>query len=95
MKQRSPATSPVEAPSSRFIFGSRAVRFADREAQEDSDWDIIGSVGAWEDVIAGKENLSVALRSGQLRYCDRAEAGPTTALTRLRVLADLLGLTGW
>ena len=100
MKQRSPATSPVEAPSSRFIFGSRAVRFADREAQEDSDWDIISSVGAWEDVIAGRQNLSVAFRSGHLRYCDRDEAGSGTAgsrqsLTRLRVLADLLGLTGW
>ena len=76
-------------------FGARTVRFANRDAQEHSDWDIIGSVGAWEDVIAGKENLSVALRSGQLRYCDRAEAGPTTAQSRLRVLADLLGLTDW
>ena len=81
-------------------FGSRAMRFADREAQEDSDWDIISSVGAWEDVIAGRQNLSVAFRSGQLRYCDRDEAGSGTAgsrqsLTRLRVLADLLGLTGW
>jgi putative sterol carrier protein len=76
------------------------VRFADREAQENSDWDIIGSVEAWEDVIAGKQNLSVAFRSGQLRYCDRDESGPMTAgsrqsLTRIRVLADLLGLTDW
>ena len=76
-------------------FGSRTVRFADRGTQETSDWDIIGSVEVWEDVIAGKQNLSVALRSGRLRYCDRDESGPTTAESRLRVLADLLGLTDW
>ena len=53
-----------------------------------------GSVEAWEDVIAGKQNLSVALRSCQLRYCDRDESGPMTAGSRLRVLADLLDLAG-
>jgi Sulfotransferase family len=84
-------------PSEHWLvdFGSRTVRFANREAQENSDWDIIGSVGVWEDVIAGKQNLSVALRSGQFRYCDRDESGPMTAEPRLRVLADLLGLTDW
>jgi hypothetical protein len=73
-------------------FGSRTVRFANRDAEHNSDWDIIGSVAAWEDVIAGRQNLSVALRSGQLRYCDRDESGPMTAEPRLRVLSDLLGL---
>ena len=84
-------------PSEHWLadFGSRTVRFASRDAQETSDWDIIGSVEAWQDVIAGKQNLSVALRSGQLRYCDRDESGPMTAESRLRVLADLLGLTDW
>jgi protein-tyrosine sulfotransferase len=84
-------------PSEHWLvdLGRRTVRFGNRDAQENSDWDIIGSVEAWEDVIAGKQNLSVALRSYQLRYCDRDEAGPTTAESRLRVLADLLGLTDW
>ena len=90
------AADPCQ-PSEHWLvdFGSRAVRFASRDAQENSDWDIIGSVEVWEDVIAGKQNLSVAFRSGQLRYCDRDESGPMTAESRLRVLADLLGLTGW
>jgi protein-tyrosine sulfotransferase len=84
-------------PSEHWLvdFGSQTVRFASREAQENSDWDIIGSVEAWQDVIAGKQNLSVALRSGHLRYCDRDESGPMTAESRLGVLADLLGLTSW
>jgi hypothetical protein len=84
-------------PSEHWLvdFGNRTVRFADRDAQENSDWDIIGSVEAWQDVIAGKQNLSVAFRSYQLRYCDRDESGPMTAEPRLRVLADLLGLTDW
>jgi hypothetical protein len=53
-------------PSEHWLvdFGRRAVRFASRDAQETSDWDIIGSVEAWEDVLAGKQNLSVAFRSG-------------------------------
>jgi hypothetical protein len=84
-------------PSEHWLvdFGSRTVRYANRDAQENSDWDIIGSVEAWEDVIAGKQNLSVALRSYQLRYCDRDESGPVAAESRLRVLADLLGLANW
>ena len=90
------ATDPRQ-PSEHWLvdFGSRTVRFASRDAQENSDWDIIGSAEVWEDVIAGKQNLSVALRSYQLRYCDRDESGPAAAESRLRVLADLLGLTDW
>ena len=40
----------------------RTVSFVNRAAQEDSDWDIIGSAGAWEQVISDKINLSAALR---------------------------------
>ena len=51
--------------------------FVSPAAQQDSDWDIIGSADAWEEVIAGKLNLSAALRACQLRYCDSAESdGP-------------------
>jgi Sulfotransferase family len=73
----------------------RTVSFVNRAAQEDSDWDIIGSAGAWEQVISGKLNLSVALRACQLRYCDGDESGPLAADTRIRVLADLMTLTNW
>jgi hypothetical protein len=73
----------------------RTVSFASRAAQKDSDWDIIGSADAWEQVLAGKLNLSVALRSCQLRYCGGDESGPLAADTRIRVLADLMALTNW
>jgi hypothetical protein len=76
-------------------FKNRTVRLADRDAQEHSVWDIIGSTDAWEEVISGRQNLSVALRSCQLRYCDQDDSGPMVSESRLRVLADLLGLTGW
>jgi hypothetical protein len=75
---------------------NRTVSFTDGAAQEDSDWDVIGSATAWEQVIAGKLNLSVALRSAQLRYCDGDDPiGPVAAETRLAMLADLLGLAKW
>jgi len=74
----------------------RSVSFATRAAQEDSNWDVIGSTAAWEHVIAGTLNLSVALRSCQLRYCDSDDSGgPLAADTRITVLADLLGLVKW
>jgi hypothetical protein len=75
---------------------NRSVSFTDSTAQEDSDWDVIGSAAAWEQVISGKLNLSVALRSAQLRYCDGDDTtDPITADTRIAVLADLLGLAKW
>jgi Sulfotransferase family len=68
---------------------------AGREAQEKSDWDIVGSSDAWERIISNNLNLNVALRSCQLRYCDDAEAGPVAADTRLSILASLLGVANW
>jgi hypothetical protein len=74
----------------------RTVTFTGRAAQENSDWDIIGSADAWEEVIAGKLNLNVALRACQLRYCESSESGdPLTGDTRIGILADLLSLTHW
>jgi hypothetical protein len=66
-----------------------------REAQQDSDWDVIGAVAAWEQVIDGEVNLSVALRSCALRYCDNDETTPLAADTRMALLARVLGLTTW
>ena len=75
---------------------NRVVSLATSAAQEDSDWDVIGSAAAWEQVIEGKLNLSVALRAAQLRYCDGDDPGsPVAADTRIAVLADLLGLAQW
>lgn len=41
-----------------------------RDSQDLSDWDMVGSVDAWEQVIDRRLNLGVALRSCALRYCD-------------------------
>jgi Sulfotransferase family len=68
-------------------------------AAEDEDngtnWDIVGPAEAWEQILAGRMNLSVALRRNQLRYCEEEEAGPIVAETRAGMLADLLGLASW
>jgi hypothetical protein len=58
-------------------------------------WDIIASADTWGQVIAGRMNLSVALRRHQVRYCEQAETGPFVADTRMGMLADLLGLASW
>jgi hypothetical protein len=75
---------------------NRTVTFTSRAAQENSDWDIVGSAAAWEQVIAGQLNLNVALRACQLRYCEGDEPGSAlTGDTRIGILADLLALTHW
>jgi hypothetical protein len=66
-----------------------------REAQDKSDWDIVGSAATWERVIGRDLNLNVALRSCQLRYCDEADAGPVATDARLSILACLLGIPTW
>jgi len=75
--------------------GAATVAPAGRTAQENSDWDMVGSLDAWEKVIGGEVNLSVALRSCQLRYCDNGEATPLAADTRIGILASLLGVASW
>ena len=75
---------------------ARTVAFAGPAAQENSDWDIIGTEAAWEQVMAGKLNLSAALRSCQLRYCDSEDSGGQMASEqRIGILADLLGIAHW
>jgi sulfotransferase family protein len=65
------------------------------DEEEGSGWDVIASADAWEQMIAGKLNMSVALRRHELRYCDAGDAGPIAADARIGMLADLLGLTSW
>jgi len=74
---------------------ARTVSFTNRAAQENSDWDIIGSAEAWEQVIDHSLNIHVALRSCKLRYCDSGESGPLASDARLRILTDMLALTSW
>jgi protein-tyrosine sulfotransferase len=68
---------------------------ASQEAQDKSDWDMIGLADAWERVIGHDLNLNVALRSWQLRYCDETNAGVVVAEARTSILAFLLGLAAW
>ena len=75
--------------------GAATVTPAGKEAQEDSDWDIVGTVEAWENVIDHHVNLSVALRSCQLRYCDNGKATPLAADTRIAIVGQMLGLASW
>lgn len=60
-----------------------------------SNWDVVGSASAWEKVIGGTLNLSVALRTCQLRYCDDDEAGQHVSDGRIGILAELLALATW
>jgi Sulfotransferase family/SCP-2 sterol transfer family len=72
------------------------VTFVSQAAQEKSDWDIIGSAAAWDQVMAGKLNLSAALRSYQLRYCDNEESHDPLAMDRrIALLGSLLALANW
>jgi hypothetical protein len=79
----------------RVDLAAATVTQAGPEAQEDSHWDVIGAADAWDRVLDGQVNLSVALRSCQLRYCDNGEAAPLVADTRIATLARLLGLATW
>jgi Sulfotransferase family len=63
----------------------------------DSDWSVTGSVEAWQRVLSGDLNLSVAFRGGELRYADKGDhgVGSAGANTRVAMIADLLGITRW
>jgi hypothetical protein len=62
---------------------------------ETSDWDVIGSLDAWEQVMNRSLNLHVALRSCLLRYCDNGESAPMVTDMRIATLARLLDLASW
>jgi hypothetical protein len=90
-------TKGAERPAEYWMvdLGQATVLPVGREAQEDSDWDVIGTLDAWENVIDHRVNLSVALRSCDLRYCDNGETTPPAADARIGILGQLLGLSSW
>jgi len=90
-------TKGCERPAEYWLvdLGAATVTSVGREAQDSSDWDIIGSAYAWDQVIDGAVNFSVALRSCQLRYCDNGDSTVATADTRISMTAHLLGLVDW
>jgi protein-tyrosine sulfotransferase len=75
--------------------GQATVTWVGRDAQEDSDWDVIGTLETWHKVTGHQLNLSAALRSCQLRYCDNGEATPLAADTRISIVGELLGVANW
>jgi len=74
---------------------AETVSAAGHQAQDSSDWDVIGTLEAWEKVIDRQVNLSAALRSCDLRYCDDGETTHLATDTRIRLLGQLLGLASW
>jgi hypothetical protein len=90
-------TKGAQRPAEYWLvdLGAATVTAAGKQAQEDSDWDMIGSLEAWERVIDRQVNLSVALRACQLRYCDNGEAPALAADARIAVVGQLLGLGSW
>ncbi len=72
-----------------------AVTLTGPDAQQHSDWDVIGAAEAWDQILDHGLNLQVALRSCQLRYCDNDDATHIVADSRIRILARLLGLPSW
>ena len=45
-------------------------------------------------MLSGTDNLNVALRRRELRYCDAGD-GTSATVARIGMLADLLGITSW
>ena len=73
----------------------RKLSVAPGAEDEEADWTILGTPAAWQAVLLGELNFSVALRRCDLRYCDTGDAGPLALQTRLAMLAELLDLTSW
>jgi hypothetical protein len=90
-------TRDAAAPAEYWLvdLGQGKVTRVSKEAQEDSDWDMIASLEIWEKIMDGQLNFSVALRSCQLRYCDNGEPTPLAADTRIGIVAQLLGIASW
>jgi hypothetical protein len=90
------AQGPNEASEFWLVnLDERSVILTDESAQENSDWDMVGSASVWQRVLSGELNFSTAMRSNQLRYCEESPSGTTITQNRLRILSKLLRLTTW
>jgi hypothetical protein len=94
------ATSPGAGSARwRVDLAARTVTLAETSQADggslgDAAWQLAGPADVWERVIRGTANLNVALRRRELRYCDAGAGAPAT-VTRISMLADLLGITSW
>jgi hypothetical protein len=57
-------------------------------------WEVVGTIDAWMRVAEGEIDLGLALRRRLLRYRDTGEPA-SVMLTRVAMLAGLLGITTW
>jgi hypothetical protein len=62
---------------------------------DDADWSIIATAQVWLEILAGRLNLSVALRRNELRYCDFGDNDIFVTEARIALLEDVLGLPSW
>jgi hypothetical protein len=60
-------------------------------------WSVTAPAAAWETVIRDRTNLGLAFRRHGMRYRDKGDGGPGSALAdnRVAMLSDLLGITSW
>jgi hypothetical protein len=60
-------------------------------------WSVTGPAAAWEAVVRDGTNLGLAFRRHGMRYRDKGDGGPGSALAdnRVAMLSDLLGITSW
>jgi hypothetical protein len=81
----------------RLDLGGGTAKTGAGDRAMDTDWSVTGSADAWQRVLTGDLNLSVAFRGGGLRYADKGDHGAGSADANLRVamIADLLGITRW
>ena len=81
------ATAPEPGESGawwRLNLGAGTATSGAGDRAVDTDWSVTGSGDAWQRVLSGDLNLSVAFRGGELRYADKGDYGagsptPTTA----------------
>jgi hypothetical protein len=67
----------------------------DERSDDDISWSVLASPENWQAVTGGRLNLQMALRHSAVRYCPVGEESPLMSVTRMAMLADLLGLRSW
>lgn len=89
--------SEQRQPTEHWLVDLRAetVTFVGPAAQENSDWDIVGSGEAWQQVMSGRLNMAAALRAHHIRYCDNDQVPTQASAQRIGLLARMLGIATW
>jgi hypothetical protein len=91
----SPVSWQVDLASGALV-GDAPPAGAGRDAGDDedteADWGVVGTAQAWVELLAGRLNMSAALRRNELRYCDFGENDFFVSEDRIALLATLLGL---